>query len=307
MKALVSGISGQDGSYLAELLLEKGYEVYGIYRRTYNEEFRNIQHLLDKIKLHSATLENYPSLYAVINEVKPDEVYHLAAQSYVSDSFADEFSTMSVNLDGTNYMLKACKEIVPNCKFYFAGTSEMFGNAKTSPQNEDTPMHPVSPYGISKLAAFHLCHYYRDAFKMFVCCGILFNHESPRRGRQFVTQKICQAAKNKQKVKLGNINSRRDWGYAGDFVKAMWLMLQQETPDDYVIATGETHSVQELVNLAYGMVGLNWQDYVERDPHLIRPNELTLLLGDASKARNKLNWLPQVKFKELIEMMMKNV
>jgi GDPmannose 4,6-dehydratase len=299
-KALITGITGQDASYLTELLLSKGYEVHATYRRTSKQNFSNVKNIIDKLKLHSATLENYGSIYKVVNKVKPDEVYHLAAQSYVANSFEDEFSTMSTNIHGTHYILNSVKEICPHSKFYFAGTSEMFGNAP-EPQNEQTPMHPVSPYGISKLACLNLCHYYKRAYQMFIACGILFNHESPRRGDEFVTKKITNAAKKKLIVRLGNLEARRDWGYAGDYVKAMWMMLQHHEPDDFVIATGETHSVKDFCKEAYGE---KWSDYVEVDQEFYRPNELHVLRGDSSKAYAVLGWKPTVSFKQLVRMMM---
>jgi len=303
-KALLSGGNGQDSSYLAELLLNLGYEVHITLRRTSNKNIGNIEHIIDKLKVHYATLENYGSLYNVVASAHPDEVYHLAAQSFVTNSFDDEFSTMSMNIHGTHYLLNAVKEIAPKARFYFAATSEMFGNVK-EPQDEHTPMHPVSPYGISKLACYHLAHYYRDVFKMFVACGILFNHESPRRGNEFVTKKICNAAKAKQKVNLGNLDARRDWGYAGDYVEAMHLMLQQDEPDDFVIATGVTHSVGELARLAYDKAGLDYKDYVGVDPKFYRANELHTLRGDPWKAKHYLGWSPKVTFEQLVEMMMR--
>jgi GDPmannose 4,6-dehydratase len=300
MVSLISGITGQDSFYLAEFLLAKGYEVHGTARRVSGRTYK----IPKGVIVHYATLENYGSLYRVVEKVKPDEVYHLAAQSFVTNSFDDEFSTMSMNIHGTHYLLNAVKEIVPKAKFYFAATSEMFGNAP-EPQDEETPMNPVSPYGISKLACFHLCHYYRDVFNMFVSCGILFNHESPQRGDEFVTKKICNAAKNRQYVSLGNLEARRDWGYAGDYVEAMWLMLQQEEADDFVISTGITHSVGELAELAYKEVGLNYKDYVSIDPKFYRANELHALRGDATKALFKLGWSPSMKFEQLVKEMMK--
>lgn len=294
LKALITGGGGQDASYLAEFLLEKGYDVHVTMRRTSQRGTRNIDHILNKITIHSMSLESYASVYSVIRDVLPNEIYHLAAQSFVKNSFEDEFTTMNININGTHHMLHAFKEIVPWSKFYFAGSSEMFGNAP-SPQNEETSMRPVSPYGISKLAGYNLCKYYRDAYKKFICCGILFNHESPRRGYEFVTKKITQAAKNKQVVKLGNVEARRDWGFAGDYVEAMHLMMQQPVADDYVIATGETHSVADFCKEA----GVEY----EVDQRFWRPNELHQLCGDATKARQYLGWEPKVTFKELVRMM----
>ena len=299
-RALITGADGQDASYLAELLLSKGYEVHGTYRRSVGFSKRYIP---KDVILHSATMENYGSIYKAINKVKPDEVYHLAAQSYVANSFEDEFSTMASNIHGTHYVLNACKEIIPLSNIYFAGTSEMFGN-QVDPQDEFTLMEPVSPYGISKLACYNLCKYYRQAYMMYICCGILFNHESPRRGDEFVTKKICNAAKRKEMVILGNLDAKRDWGYAGDYVEAMYAMMQEHDPDDYVIATGETHTVREFAELAYRHMGLNYQEYVITDPKFFRANELHTLRGCADKAKLILNWEPKTNFKQLVERMM---
>ena len=313
-KALVTGITGQDGSYLTEFLLSKGYEVHGIVRRVAleNPEYRmwRIHHLLDRLVLHSATLENYPSIFRVMERVRPDECYHLAAQSSVSDSFEDEFSTINTNLNGTNYVLAALREKAPECRFYFAGSSEMFGLAKESPQNEDTPFYPRSPYAISKVAGFHLTRNYREAYNIFACNGILFNHESPRRGYEFVTRKITSyAARIKlglaKELPLGNLEARRDWGFAGDYVQAMWLMLQQSQPDDYVIATGKDHSVREFVEAVFDYLDLSYEDYVTVDEGLTRPAEVPQLKGDFSKAEKSLGWRPNVQFDELVEMMVK--
>jgi GDPmannose 4,6-dehydratase len=313
-KALVTGITGQDGSYLTEFLLSKGYEVHGIVRRVAleNPEYRmwRIHHLLDRLALHSATLENYPSIFRVMERVRPDECYHLAAQSSVSDSFEDEFSTINTNLNGTNYVLAALREKAPECRFYFAGSSEMFGLAKESPQNEDTPFYPRSPYAISKVAGFHLTRNYREAYNIFACNGILFNHESPRRGYEFVTRKITSyAARIKlglaKELPLGNLEARRDWGFAGDYVQAMWLMLQQSQPDDYVIATGKDHSVREFVEAVFDYLDLSYEDYVTVDEGLTRPAEVPQLKGDFSKAEKSLGWRPNVQFDELVEMMVK--
>ena len=313
-KALITGITGQDGSYLAEFLLEKGYEVHGIVRRVAIEDpthrLWRIRHVLEKIKLHSASLESYASIHNVVEKVRPDECYHLAAQSFVSYSFEDEFSTISTNINGTHFVLAAIKEKAPNCKFYFAASSEMFGNADRTPQNENTPYYPRSSYGISKLAGFHLTRNYREAYGLYALSGILFNHESPRRGFEFVTRKVTSmAAKIKlglaKELRLGNLEAKRDWGYAGEYVEAMWLMLQQNVPEDYVIATGETNSVRELVEIAFGYVGLNWKDHVIIDNSIYRPSEIHELKGDVSKAKKKLNWEPRVSFRELIHMMVK--
>lgn len=314
MKALITGITGQDGSYLAEFLLDKGYEVHGIVRRVALEDPEHrlwrIRHIRDKVVLHPASLENYASIFKIVEKVKPDECYHLAAQSFVDYSFGDEFSTFNTNINGTLHVISAIREKVPKCKFYFAASSEMFGLARESPQNENTPFHPRSPYGISKVAGFHITQNFREAYNIFACSGILFNHESPRRGFEFVTRKTTNAvAKIKlglsRELKLGNLEARRDWGYAGDYVEAMWRMLQQGRPDDYVIATGETHSVKEFAELAFKFVGLNWKDYVAIDKTFYRPSEVHCLKGDYSKARKKLGWKPTVDFKGLVEMMVK--
>src|SRR6266853_522844 len=270
-KALISGITGQDGSYLAELLLEKGYEVHGIVRRVAIEDPQHrlwrIKHLDGQIALHPASLESYPSLFQVMARVRPDEIYHLAAQSFVSYSFEDEFSTLNTNINGTHYMLAATRHAAPDARFYFAGSSEMFGEAAVSPQNEETPFHPRSAYGISKVAGFDLTRNYREAYGMHASNGILFNHESPRRGFEFVSRKITAgvarilAGKSKE-IRLGNLEAQRDWGHAREYVEAMWLMLQQPNPDDYVVATGECHSVREFAELAFSHAGLDYSQYV---------------------------------------------
>lgn len=311
-RALITGIDGQDGSYLAEFLLEKGYKVHGIVRRVALEDVEHhlwrLKHILGKIVIHPGSLESYASIFKVVEEVKPDEFYHLAAQSFVSYSFEDEFSTIDTNINGTLFVLSAIKEGAPKCKFYFAASSEMFGLAKESPQDENTPFHPRSPYGISKVAGFYLTQNYREAYGLFACNGICFNHESPRRGFEFVTRKITSAvAKIKlgleKELRIGNLEAKRDWGFAGDYIKAMWFMLQQGRPDDYVIATGETHSVREFAKLSFAYVGLDWRKYVVVDKQFYRPAEVSVLKGDFSKARNKLKWRPTVKFEELVKMM----
>jgi len=311
-RTLITGITGQDGSYIAELLLEKGYEVHGIVRRVALEDPINrmgrIRHILNRIKLHSASLESYPSIFNVIESVKPDECYHLGAQSFVSYSFEDEFSTMTTNINGTHYILSAIKQKAPHCRFYFAGSSEMFGKVKEIPQNENTPFHPRSPYGISKVAGFDLTRNYREAYNLFCVSGILFNHESPRRGYEFVTRKITShAAMIKlglaDKVKLGNLDAKRDWGHARDYVYAMWRMLQQDEPGDYVIATGQSHSVKDFIKAAFEEVGLDYSKYVEIDELLYRPAEVNMLLGDSSKAKEKLGWNPTISFNELVKEM----
>lgn len=311
-KALITGITGQDGSYLADLLLSEGYEVHGLVRRIAIEDpdhrLWRIRHLLDKVQLHAASLESYGSIYRVVQQIQPDECYHLAAQSFVTYSFEDEFSTINANVNGTHFVISAIKDIVPDSKFYFAASSEMFGNAQASPQKEDTPFFPRSTYGISKLAGYHLTRNYREAYGLFAVNGILFNHESPRRGFEFVTRKVTStAAKIKlglaKELRLGNLDARRDWGFAGDYVKAIWLMLQQETPEDFVIATNETHTVKELVELAFGSVDLDWRDYVVEDERLYRPAEIHELRGDYSAARKALDWEPTVTFEGLVRMM----
>jgi GDPmannose 4,6-dehydratase len=311
-KALITGIDGQDGSYLAEFLVEKGYQVHGMVRRVALEDPEHhlwrIRRILNKVNLHPASLESYPSIFKLVEKVKPDECYHLAAQSFVSYSFEDEFSTINTNINGTHFVLSAIKEKAPKCKFYFAASSEMFGLVKAVPQNEDTPFHPRSPYGISKVAGFDLTRNYREAYGLFACNGILFNHESPRRGFEFVTRKITNGVANiklglEKELKLGNLEAKRDWGFAGDYCKAMWLMLQEKKADDYVIATGETHSVKEFVKLAFEHVGLDWRDYVVTDKTFYRPAEVNLLIGDYSKASRRLGWKPAVKFRELVKMM----
>ena len=311
-KALITGIDGQDGSYLSEFLLEKGYEVHGIISRVALEDpghhLWRIKHILNKITVHAGSLESYPSIFNIVEKVKPDECYHLAAQSFVSYSFEDEFSTINTNINGTHFVLSAVKEKAPKCRFYFAASSEMFGNAKEVPQNELTPFHPRSPYGISKVAGFDLTRNYREAYGMFTLSGILFNHESPRRGFEFVTRKITNAVAEikfglAKELKLGNLEAKRDWGFSGDYVKAMWLMLQQDVPDDYVIATGETHTVKEFAELAFKYAGLSWQDHVVIDKEFYRPAEVNVLKGDFSKARKVLGWQPEVKFEDLVKMM----
>ncbi len=310
--ALITGVTGQDGSYLAECLLSKGYEVHGLVRRVAIEDPQHrlwrIAHLLDRVKTHPASMESFASIFAVVEAVKPDECYHLAAQSYVSLSFEDAFSTLGINVNGTHYVLEALRQARPECRLYFAGSSEMFGKVDEVPQHERTRFYPRSPYGISKVTGYHLTRNYREAYQLFACSGILFNHESPRRGFEFVTRKITSGVARivcgkQEKIFLGNIEAKRDWGFAGDFVRAMWLMLQQPKPEDYVIATGQTHSIKDFLGLAFGRVNLSWQDYVEIDPAFYRPAEVDLLVGDASKARKILGWEPTVTFEELVAMM----
>lgn len=311
-KALITGITGQDGSYLAEFLLEKKYEVHGIVRRVALEDPEHrlwrIRHITDKVTLHSASMESYPSIFKTVQQVRPDECYHLAAQSFVNYSFDDEFSTINTNINGTHFILSAIKENVPQCRFYFAASSEMFGLVEHSPQSEATPFHPRSPYGISKVAGFDLTRNYRESYGMFALSGILYNHEGPRRGFEFVTRKITHTAAQiklglAKELRLGNLSSQRDWGYAADYVKAMWLMLQQKRPTDYVVATGETHSVEEFISLAFAYLGLDWKKYVVMDKQLYRPSEKNILCGDSSRAREDLGWKPTVSFQELVKTM----
>lgn len=313
-RALITGITGQDGSYLAEHLLALGYEVHGLVRRVALEDparrFTRIEHILDRLILHPASLESYPSIFHVYSRDKFDECYHLAAQSFVAESFADGFSTMNTNINGTHYMLAALRELSPDCRFYFAGSSEMFGKVHEVPQNETTSFHPRSPYGISKVAGFDLTRNYRESYGMYCASGILFNHESPRRGYEFVTRKITSTVARikaglANELYLGNLDAKRDWGHAEDYVRAIYLMLQQPEPDDYVVSTGESHSVREFCELAFAEVGLNYQDYVKIDPNLQRPAEVDLLVGDATKARQKLGWSPTRTFLDLVKEMVR--
>jgi GDPmannose 4,6-dehydratase len=308
-KALITGITGQDGSYLAEHLLELGYEVHGLVRRVALENpegrFMRIAHLRDKLILHPASLESYPSIFSVVSRHEFDECYHLAAQSFVAESFADGFSTMNTNINGTHYMLAALRELRPQCRFYFAGSSEMFGKVHETPQRETTPFHPRSPYGISKVAGFDLTRNYREAYDMYCVSGLLFNHESKRRGFEFVTRKITSTVGRikmglASELRIGNLEAKRDWGHAADYVRAMHLMLQQPEADDYVVATGETHSVREFCERAFAEVGLDYQDYVVVDEFYYRPAEVDLLIGDATKARTLLGWEPRYTFEELV-------
>src|SRR5580692_1087401 len=293
-RALITGITGQDGSYLAEHLLDLGYEVHGLVRRVALEQpqqrLSRLKNCLDRIHIHPASLDSYASVFHVFTKQQFDECYHLAAQSFVAESFADGFSTMATNINGTHYVLAALRELQPSCRFYFAGSSEMFGKVRETPQRESTPFHPRSPYGISKVAGFHLTMNYREAYDMYCCNGILFNHESPRRGLEFVTRKVTDGAARiklglAKELRLGNLDAKRDWGHAKDYVRAMWAMLQQEVPDDYVVATGHTTSVREMCRIAFEHVGLTMEDYLVTDPAFYRPAEVDFLLGDAAKAR----------------------
>jgi len=314
-KALITGITGQDGSYLAEHLLSLGYEVHGLVRRVALEDpqrrFTRIGHLLDKIVLHPASLESYPSIFHVVSQHEFNECYHLAAQSFVAESFVDGFSTMNTNINGTHYMLAALRELRPTCRFYFAGSSEMFGKVRETPQTEKTPFHPRSPYGISKVAGFELTRNYREAYDMFCLSGILFHHDGPRRGYEFVTRTITSTVAqiklgSSKELRLGNLDAKRDWGHAKDYVRAMHLMLQRDAPDDYVVATGETHTVREFCELAFGEVDLDYNDYVRIDERLLRPAEVDLLVGDATKARRELGWESQYTFPQLVREMVQS-
>jgi len=300
---------------MAELLLEKGYEVHGIVRRVALEDSQGrmgrIAHILDRIKLQPASIESYASLHDVVARVRPDECYHLAAQSYVSYSFDDEFSTINTNINGTHNLLSAIRHLSPECRFYFAGSSEMFGKVEATPQNELTRFHPRSAYGISKVAGFDLTRNYREAQGLFACSGIAFNHESPRRGFEFVTRKIAGSvarilAGQQKELRLGNLDARRDWGHAREYVDAMWRMLQQPKPEDYVIATGQCHSVRDFAAAAFSYVGLDYREHVVVDPALYRPAEVDLLMGDAAKAREELGWTPRVQFEELVHEMVEH-
>lgn len=311
-KALITGITGQDGSYLAELLLSKGYEVHGIVRRVALEDpsgrLARLAPFVEKIRLHAASLESFPSIYQVFKSVRPEECYHLAAQSFVSYSFDDEFSTLNTNINGTHYVLAALKDLVPNCRFYFAGSSEMFGKVAEIPQTETTRFHPRSAYGISKVAGFDLTRNYREAYNIHASSGILFNHESPRRGFEFVTRKITSGiarilAGQAKEIRLGNLEAKRDWGHARDYVEAMWLMLQQDAPDDYVVATGKTHSVADFARLAFSLVGLDSAKYIAEDAEFYRPAEVHILVGNPARAQKQLGWRSKTDFEGLVREM----
>jgi GDPmannose 4,6-dehydratase len=311
-KVLITGIAGQDGSYLAELLLGQGYQVHGIVRREALEDSQhrltNIKHIINDIKLHAGAIDNHLSVYKIISLVKPDECYHLASSSFVSYSFEDESSLVANNFTATHALLAGIKELVPDCRVYFAGSSEMFGDARMSPQNESTPFNPRSVYGISKLAAFHLARNYREHHKLFVAAGILYNHESPRRGYQFVTRKITSTVAKiylglADRLELGNIDALRDWGYAPDYVVAMHAMLQQDKPEDFVIATGGLHSVRDFLTEAFSVVGLDYEPYTYINPDHFRPGEAVPLCGDSSRARQVLNWQPTKTFEQIVNEM----
>jgi GDPmannose 4,6-dehydratase len=310
--ALITGVTGQDGAYLAQLLLDKGYQVYGTYRRLSTPNFWRLQYLgvFDRVHLIPADLVDSSSIMSAINISQPAEIYHLAAQSFVGASFDQPVGAGEITALGVTRVLESIKEIDQRIKFYQASTSELYGNGNSHPQNEDTPFHPSSPYAAAKLYGYWLTNIYRQGYGMFACNGILFNHESPLRGLEFVTRKISNAAAKislgiEKRLKLGNLDSMRDWGYAPEYVECMWLMLQEDKPDDYVISTGETHSVREFAKMAFDLVDLDWQNYVEVDDRFIRPLDVDCLQGDYSKAKRLLGWQPKVKFEELVEIMVK--
>jgi len=305
---LITGITGQDGSYLADFLLEKGYKVYGLVRRSSVEKFDNIMHCKDKIELIQGDLTDQNSLNFIIKEINPDEVYNLGAQSFVPTSWNQPLLTADVTALGVTRLLEAIRLNNPKIKFYQASSSEMFGKVRETPQNEKTPFYPRSPYGVAKVYGHFITVNYRESYGIFACSGILFNHESPRRGLEFVTRKVTNAVARiklglQQELRMGNLDAKRDWGLAGDYVEAMWLMLQQEQAEDYVIATGETHSIRELLEIAFNHVGLNYKEYVVVDPKFIRPAEVDLLCGDATKAKKVLGWKQKINFEQLIKMM----
>jgi GDPmannose 4,6-dehydratase len=307
-RALITGITGQDGSYLAELLLENGYEVVGMVRRSSTPNVSRIEHLLDRVTLKPADLLDQLSLLRLLDEVRPHEVYNLAAMSFVPASWDQPMLTGEFNSQGVTRLLDAVRRVDPGIRFYQASSSEMFGKVREVPQTELTPFYPRSPYGVSKVFAHYITVNYRESYNLFAVSGMLFNHESPRRGIEFVTRKVSDGVARiklglADSLPIGNLDAQRDWGYAGDYVRAMWLMLQQDQADDYVIATGVCHSVRELVEIAFARAGLDWQKYVKVDPALLRPAEVDHLLGDASKARRVLGWTPQVDFRQLVEMM----
>ena len=307
-RALITGISGQDGSYLAELLLDEGYEVFGLTRRASAPNLWRIEHLLDRITLRPGDLLDQLSLIRVLNEVRPQEVYNLAAMSFVPASWDQPMLTGEFNAQGVTRMLEAVRHVDPSIRLYQASSSEMFGKVREVPQTELTPFYPRSPYGVSKVFAHYITVNYRESYELFAVSGILFNHESPRRGLEFVTRKVTDGVARiklglARELRLGNLDAQRDWGFAGDYVRAMWLMLQQDEPDDFVVATGESHSVRELVEIAFRHAGLDWQEYVKTDPGLLRPAEVDHLIGDPAKARRVLKWQPSVDFNGLVRMM----
>jgi len=307
-RALITGITGQDGSYLAELLLEKGYDVFGVTRRSSTNSFDRIEHIIDRITLLSGDLLDEHSLVAAVRESQPDEIYNLAAQSFVPTSWAQAVLTAEFTAVGVTRMLEAMRAVKPDARFYQASSSEMFGKVIETPQTEKTPFYPRSPYGVAKVYGHWITVNYRESYGLFACSGILFNHEGHRRGLEFVTRKVSDAVARiklglAKELRMGNLDAQRDWGFAPDYVRAMWMMLQQPDADDYVIATGRTHSVQQLVETAFGHVGLDWHKHVVIDPKFIRPVEVDMLIGDATKARTKLGWEPQVTFEELVATM----
>lgn len=310
MKALITGITGQDGSYLAEFLLDKGYKVYGVVRRTSSDSYERIAHIRDRVTLLQADLLDQVSLTQALMEAKPDEVYNLGAQSFVPTSWSQPVLTSEFTGTGVTRVLESIRVASPNAKFYQASSSEMFGKVIESPQTEKTPFHPRSPYGVAKVYAHHITVNYRESYGLYAVSGILFNHESPRRGIEFVTRKITDGVARiklglSKELTLGNLDARRDWGFAGDYVKAMWMMLQQKVPSDYVVATGESHSVKEFAEIAFKSVGLNWEDHVKVDSGLMRPAEVDHLLGDPSRAKKELGWKREVDFPTMIDMMVK--
>lgn len=307
-RALITGITGQDGSYLAEFLLDKNYEVYGMVRRSSMERFDRIDHIKDKLEIRQADLLDQFSITKLIDEIRPHEIYNLAAMSFVPTSWNQPVLTAEFTAIGVTRMLEAIRYVDPKIKFYQASSSEMFGKVKEIPQTEKTPFHPRSPYGVAKVYGHWITINYRESYDIFGCSGILFNHESPRRGIEFVTRKISyNAVKIKlglsKELGLGNLDAKRDWGFAGDYVKAMWLMLQQDTPDDFIISTGKTHSVRDLVDIAFSHLDLDYKKYIKKDERFFRPAEVDLLIGDHSKAKNELNWEPEVSFEKLVKMM----
>ncbi len=306
--ALVTGITGQDGSYLAELLLEKGYRVCGVVRRSSTETFQRIEHLRDRVQLLQADLLDQSSLVQALREARPDEVYNLAAMSFVPTSWQQPVLTAEFTGVGVTRLLEALRQVCPEARFYQASSSEMYGKVHETPQREETPFHPRSPYGVAKVYGHFITVNYRESYNLFACSGILFNHESPRRGLEFVTRKITHGVAKirlglAKELRLGNLQAKRDWGFAGDYVRAMWLMLQQDKPDDYVIGTGATHSVEEFVRVAFDHAGLDWKAHVVVDPRFYRPAEVDLLLGDPTKARRQLGWEPAVSFEGLVRTM----
>lgn len=307
-RALITGVTGQDGSYLAELLLSKGYKVFALRRRTSTPNMENVIHIQDELEWIDGDLTDLASLIEAVRVAQPDEVYNLAAQSYVATSWPQPIATGQITAMGVTNMLEAVRIMKPDARFYQASSSEMFGKVVETPQKETTPFYPRSPYGVAKVYGHWITVNYRESYNLFACSGILFNHESPRRGFEFVTRKVTNAVAEiklgvRNELRMGNLDAMRDWGFAGDYVKAMWLMLQQEEPDDYVISTGETHTVEEMLEIAFSYVGLKWRDYVVIDEKFVRPAEVDLLLGDCSKAKEQLNWKIETNFEQMIHMM----